>query len=338
MSYPMRSALIRAAAFVAMYGVSAAMAASAYRVDPVLRTKDLVPVTPIAVNEKGDSAGYASDLSEHEQCGYRVMGGKVMKLTGSGGALIVGMNRKGDVVGTVDDLVNGLKAGMRHVVVWHADGTREDLGELGAPSGINAAGQVVGTRSTPDQKAEAFVYDHGRLTVLTGYDGESTYAEAINDAGWVVGGASIGQTTHAAMWKDGVFYDLGTLGGDNGWAYGINARGHVIGQADDTEGRNRGFFYDGVGMLTLQTAGGRDLLPEGINARDVVVGHDRSGVGLVWANGETRKVSHLMDGSVDDWGGLSSPSAISDAGHLVGYGTYGKQGRLRAYIATPLIR
>ena len=86
-----------------------------------------------------------------------------------------------------------------------------DLGTLRrtvtAAADVNAMGQVVGFSMTADGFLHAFVWDRGVMTDLgTLSVGESSYATAINDSGWVVGFSQISRSrnSHAFLWRKGV--------------------------------------------------------------------------------------------------------------------------------------
>ena len=97
-----------------------------------------------------------------------------------------------------------------------------DLGTLGGSfseaTGVNDAGQVVGTSSTAPGRyspSHAFLWQDGKMTdlgILGGAEGSSS-AYGINDAGQVVGKATVGSSSHAFLWQNGTMTDLGTLGG-----------------------------------------------------------------------------------------------------------------------------
>jgi probable HAF family extracellular repeat protein len=102
--------------------------------------------------------------------------------------------------------------------------------------GFNNHGQLIGISTLPgDQMADPFLWDGEKLIDLftETAGGSPTTANAINDAGEVVGNATFPNgASDAYVWKNGVAIDLGTLPGDcfsEAWA--TNFRGQVVGQS-----------------------------------------------------------------------------------------------------------
>ena len=111
-------------------------------------------------------------------------------------------------------------------------------------------------------------------------DGHWSEARDLNDHGQVVlYGDTTGGRTHAALWEDGLITDLGTLGGDDSWAYGINNAGEVVGFAEDENGFYRAFVYDGGELQDLGTLGGWFSRAYGINDRGWIVGKAQAASG-----------------------------------------------------------
>jgi probable HAF family extracellular repeat protein len=175
-----------------------------------------------------------------------------------------GINASGQVVGS-SYLSNNSD---QHAFLY--DGTTmRDLGTLGGISswayGINASGQVVGwsyiTPGSPYRRA--FLHDGITMRNLGTLDGGyDSWAEGINASGQVVGGSySITGYSRAFLYDGTVMRDLGTLGGSGSRAYGINARGHVVGISGlSGDAAAHAFLYDGA-MRDLET------LPEVVAAR-----------------------------------------------------------------------
>jgi probable HAF family extracellular repeat protein len=120
------------------------------------------------------------------------------------------------------------------------------------PLGVNDGGQIAGalSRLTPDMMdlvTGAFVWDKGTYTELGTLGGPISSATGINSRGQAVGNSEtgaldgLGQAIFRGFrWEDanhngtsdpGEMTDLGTLGGDNSSAFGINNRGQVVGSA-----------------------------------------------------------------------------------------------------------
>lgn len=106
----------------------------------------------------------------------------------------------------------------RHAALWR-DNSIFDLGTLGGPnssvpwSGINNRGTVVGIAQTaqPDPLGERW-----------------------SCSAFFPGPNNVGYTCLGFVWEDGVMRALPTLGGNNGFATGINEKGEIVGWAENT--------------------------------------------------------------------------------------------------------
>ena len=99
-------------------------------------------------------------------------------------------------------------------------------------------------------------------------------ATSINAAEQVVGQSeTTGGGQEAFLYNAGVMIGLGTLGGVNSYAYGINAAGQIVGQADTAmSGVSDAFLYSGGVMTDLGTLGGTFSEALGINDAGQIVG------------------------------------------------------------------
>lgn len=120
--------------------------------------------------------------------------------------------------------------------------------------GINAAGQVVGMDDNGNW-THATLWDGQERTDLGTLGGRSATAQAINNAGQVVGEAQTASGDRRAfLWEDGVMTDLGTLPDthtawpSNLWsqANAINASGQIVGYSHDALGMRAFLWEDGV--------------------------------------------------------------------------------------------
>ncbi len=114
--------------------------------------------------------------------------------------------------------------------------------------------------------------------------------------------------------------DLGTLGGVNSYAAGINASGQVTGYSLIINGvANHAFFYDGATMHDLGTLGGNSF-GKGINDSGQVTGYyDTSG-----------STTHpfLYDGAtMHDLGTIGNGNGINATGQVTGAAPFNIMGQ-----------
>jgi probable HAF family extracellular repeat protein len=170
-----------------------------------------------------------------------------------------GINAQGRIVGTAD--IVGI---YHHAVLWE-NGHLRDLGTLGGHygvgTGINNHDQVVGFSSYADEQSQrGFLWSGGKMRDLGTMPGFSDYApNAINDRGQITGWAfswdmrthTSTSPNHAFLWENCKMTDLGTLGGHDSHAYGLNNAGQVIGWANTADGRTSAFLFQNGKMVDL---------------------------------------------------------------------------------------
>lgn len=161
-----------------------------------------------------------------------------------------------------------------------------DLGTLGGNSfgsAINASGQVVGT-SIVGGISHAFVSDGRGPMIDLGTPGISSTGLAINSSGQVTGSSFGGYGLAYIRNSDGTQLNLGTLGGNWSYGYGINDAGQVTGFAEILDGSKHAFVADSHGsMLDLGTLGGKNSYGNDINVAGKVSGFSQTDNGAIHA-------------------------------------------------------
>ena len=254
------------------------------------------------------------------------------------------INDRGQVVGRAATADGGFHA-FRTSPNAPIDPATDDLGTLDGgfslAFGINDRGQVVGRADTTDGINHAFrtspnaPIDPARDDLGT-LGGDSSGADAINDRGQVVGFADTAEVNDLGLPFRRAFRtspnapidpatdDLGTLGGNFSFAFAINDRGQVVGQAG-TADEFHAFrtspnapidpATDDLGTLGGDSSGASD-----INEQGQVVGAADTADGSTHAFRTSPNAP--IDPATDDLGTLggfnSNASGINNLGQVVG--------------------
>jgi probable HAF family extracellular repeat protein len=194
-------------------------------------------------------------------------------------------------------------------------------------NGMNNLGAVVGSVQEHGRSTAA-LWDGGTLIDLGTLGGLNASAMDINDAGQIVGSASIPSGSgRAFLYDGGSMKDLGTLGGaSSSSATAINSSGQIVGWSHWSSGAFRAFLWStDIGM---QSIGGFGSYAMDINDAGQVVGHSRIATGylhaFVYSDGVTTDLGTLGGGSSYAYG-------INNAGDVVGY-SWTSGGSTRAFL------
>ena len=226
-----------------------------------------------------------------------------------------GINNAGFIAG-----YSGRSDGKRHAALWRS-GVITDLGTLGTGSGLHSNVQWPG------------ISDNGMVVGISQTDALDTLGESWSCAAFI---AANGHVCLGFAWQSGVMTALPTLGGENGFAAGVNNRGQVVGWAETTVHdptchapqvlQFRAVVWDPKQGTTRQLPplpGDSTSSATAINQRGQVVGISGECDVAVGRKSATHAV--LWDGSsITDLGSLGgdywrTPMAISNSGVVVGF-------------------
>jgi len=296
-------------------------------------------------------------------------------LSGGSFSLAIGANENGVVVGA-----SVLADGTENAVLWYGRSIT-DIGTpgLGGPNseayGINEIGRASGLAetSTSDPNGEdfcgfgthlicrPFVWQNGEMTPLPTLGGNNGEAGLINNRGEVAGNAE--NTTldstcplggpqalqeKPVVWQNGQIKQLDTFPGDpDGWAFGINDHGQVVGASGICSSLNQDtgvyilsrhpLLWDKGTAIDLGNLGGTGTFGPGnyaleINNQGQVVGTsdlagDATFHGFLWTEKTGIRDLGTVSGDVNS-GGLG----INDSGEVVGVSGDASFNNIRAFL------
>ena len=273
----------------------------------------------------------------------------------------------------------GIGPNVAHAFEWKK-GVRTDLGALDPSdencsnvANVNDRGEIAGYAEngvldpqTGMTEIRAVLWKNGEITDLGTFGGNESGANAINNRGQIAGvalnaipdpyslvdlilGSTNGTQSRAFLWENGRMLDLGTLGGNDAWASGINARGQVVGFSHTSMSVNPPittfpcaspsgaptvdpFLWENGEIVDLGTLGGTCGAPFFLNNHGQVVGYsnlagDQITDVFFWDQGKLTDLStpqpvgtlifaNWLDDSGEVVGGLSAPAGVTGGAAL----------------------
>ena len=251
-----------------------------------------------AINDRGDVVGFSSSAPDEPHATLWPAGGTPVDL---GQGSLYGISSDGTFVGYQVDL------GMQRATVWAAGGSSgsrelEAGGRAAIARGINSHLEIVGYGSGLNDfgQPHAIAWPSGPVApvdLAPLYFFGQSFGYAINTNGDVVGSSTphSNEPDHATLWPHataatgpGAPIDLGTLGGSNSVALGVNSSRDVVGYAymADNATRHAVIWTADGALIDLGTLGGTESVATGINDAGQIVGYARDVSGnfnaVVW--------------------------------------------------------
>jgi len=225
-----------------------------------------------ALNTQGQVAGLSSQGSGAPTAAF-FGNGKVTNLNtiGANYSIAFAINNAGQLVGT--EISPSDQCGCFRAFLYSGGSMKTidppSLFPDGAIAfGINSSGQVVGAGYLTLTNTHAFLYSGGQMVDLGG--GNQAEAEAINDAGQVVGG----NDGVAFLYSNGKMTSLGMPAGASGSrATAINRNGQIVGWISFANASSHGALYSNGVWTDLGTfPGASQTVATGINTSGQIVG------------------------------------------------------------------
>lgn len=198
-------------------------------------------------------------------------------------------------------------------------------------TGINDSGWLVGY-AMEGQYFKSVLWNGHAWIAIPGLSQKSTFANAINSAGTVVGQSDLPTVFgHGFSYQDGVLTDI-TPTNRLGQAAGINSAGAICGYAYFSGMGTRAFVRSQSGLQPLGTLGGTSSIGTDINSANQVVGMSTTSNGVTTAFLYTGGAMISIAPSGATW---SRAEAINDSGWAVGSFRIGQGNRAFIYDGSP---
>ncbi len=191
---------------------------------------------------------------------------------------------------------------------------------------INVKGEVCFWKEMEDRTLRAAVWRNGNVTVLklpAGY--RNALARDLNSKGNVAGWSVSTQNpvnsqakTRASFFSGDTSADIGSLGGRDSQAFGINEKDEIVGSSELSNRTRHAFFYSAGKMTDLgalpkalsSVAYAINALGTVVGGCDITPGVER---GCIWKDGKLIDIGTLPEGK------SSMARAINDKDQTVGY-------------------
>ncbi len=332
-----------------LFAASLVLAGSMAAVAQTYRVTDLGTLGTNAsfatgINASGQVSGYAASGTNAARAWRHTPGVGQVDLGSFGGAdnRALGINNAGQVTG-YSTTTNGAVRG------FIVNGTLADIGgPVGGagifPQHINSAGKVAGFSTDTNGNDSAFLFTPPNTfsnlgTIANAALPASSAAYGMNDFGVVVGIGTGSNNFNRAFRSttNGALEELGTLGGDESWAFAVNNSNQICGSASFVTGDSHAFiFSDATGMSDLLTLGGYTSTAFALDNSGNAVGSaeipNRTLHAALWpSGGAPRDLDELIP--INSGWTLTEARGVNDAGQIVGNGLL--NGQPRAFLLTP---
>jgi probable HAF family extracellular repeat protein len=177
------------------------------------------------------------------------------------------------------------------------------------PSGLNEAGQVIGTRGETNGNVRGFFWHDGAMEDITPAGADSINIFSLNDYGQIVGQYRDGNGLHNFLWQSGAGTDLSfppLYPNASFLRPQINNRGEIMGNYVDASQLPHGFIWRDGALIEIAPAAAWSYAL-GLNNLGLVIGAafdaDWTGHGFVWQDGTITPLPQPPDrGALNDAG------------------------------------